>query len=141
MSEEKKRRPEDAPQEEPARAPAGETPQEDTGKKGDKPLTPGQQRRRQQSVFQYIAILFGAAFLLLSATPDARCTARIAEVLFPAPETVGASDAELARRFEADLVVRPEAARPSYATDAARRLVETLPLLGESVRRIVQDMN
>lgn len=79
----------------------------------------------------------GAAFLLLSATPDARCTARIAEVLFPAPETVGASDAELARRFEADLVVRPEAARPSYATDAARRLVETLPLLGESVRRIV----
>ena len=34
-------------------------------KKADKPLTPGQQRRRQKSVFQYIAILFGAAFVLL----------------------------------------------------------------------------
>ena len=28
-------------------------------------LTPGQQKRRQKSVFQYIAILFGAAFVLL----------------------------------------------------------------------------
>lgn len=33
--------------------------------KTDKPLTPGQQKRRQKSVFQYIAILFGAAFVLL----------------------------------------------------------------------------
>ena len=31
-------------------------------------LTPGQQRRRQQSVFQYIAILFAAAFVLLMLT-------------------------------------------------------------------------
>lgn len=29
------------------------------------PLTPGQQKRRQKSVFQYIAILFAAAFVLL----------------------------------------------------------------------------
>lgn len=35
------------------------------GRPGNKPLTPGQQRRRQKSVFQYIAILFGAAFVLL----------------------------------------------------------------------------
>lgn len=51
------------------RAPAGENPPqvEDQGarKKGDKPLTPGQQRRRQRSVLQYITILFGAAFVLL----------------------------------------------------------------------------
>ena len=31
-------------------------------------LTPGQQRRRQKSVFQYIAILFAAAFVLLMLT-------------------------------------------------------------------------
>lgn len=36
--------------------------------KTDKPLTPGQQKRRQKSVFQYIAILFGAAFVLLLLT-------------------------------------------------------------------------
>lgn len=38
------------------------------GKKSDKVLTPGQQKRRQKSVFQYIAILFGAAFVLLLLT-------------------------------------------------------------------------
>ena len=31
----------------------------------DRPLTRGQQRRRQRSVFQYITILFAAAFVLL----------------------------------------------------------------------------
>lgn len=31
----------------------------------EKPLTRGQQKRRERSVFQYIAILFAAAFLLL----------------------------------------------------------------------------
>ena len=31
-------------------------------------MTHGQQRRRQRSVFQYVAILFGAAFLLLLVT-------------------------------------------------------------------------
>jgi len=36
--------------------------------KGEPKLTPGQQRRRQKSVFQYIAILFGAAFVLLLLT-------------------------------------------------------------------------
>jgi len=34
----------------------------------EKKLTPGQQRRRQRSVFQYLAILFAAAFLLLMFT-------------------------------------------------------------------------
>lgn len=33
-----------------------------------RPMTHGQQRRRQRSVFQYVAILFGAAFLLLLVT-------------------------------------------------------------------------
>ena len=60
MSEEQKN---PSPQESPSptqdKAPAAE------GKKADKPLTPGQQKRRQKSVFQYIAILFGAAFVLL----------------------------------------------------------------------------
>ena len=60
MSEEQKN---PSPQENPSptqdKAPAAE------GKKADKPLTPGQQKRRQKSVFQYIAILFGAAFVLL----------------------------------------------------------------------------
>lgn len=60
MSEEQKN---PSPQESPSptqdKAPAAE------GKKADKPLTPGQQKQRQKSVFQYIAILFGAAFLLL----------------------------------------------------------------------------
>ena len=37
-------------------------------KPAEKQLTPGQQRRRQQSVFQYIAILFAAAFVLLMLT-------------------------------------------------------------------------
>lgn len=60
MSEEQKN---PSPQESPSptqdKAPAAQ------GKKADKPLTPGQQKRRQKSVFQYIAILFGAAFVLL----------------------------------------------------------------------------
>lgn len=60
MSEEtKKTSPQETPSPGPEQTPAaGE-------KKADKPLTPGQQRRRQKSVFQYIAILFGAAFVLL----------------------------------------------------------------------------
>lgn len=60
MSEEQKN---PSPQESPSptqdKEPAAE------GKKADKSLTPGQQKRRQKSVFQYIAILFGAAFVLL----------------------------------------------------------------------------
>ena len=42
-----------------------ESPSPAQEKKADKALTPGQQKRRQKSVFQYIAILFGAAFVLL----------------------------------------------------------------------------
>ena len=61
MSEEKKLRPDAAPQE----GTPGEAAQEAPATKPDRPLTPGQQRRRQKSVFQYITILFGAAFLLL----------------------------------------------------------------------------
>ena len=57
MSEEKKPHPE---------APAGGgAPEPAPAKQPDKPLSPSQQRRRQKSVFQYIAILFGAAFVLL----------------------------------------------------------------------------
>ena len=50
----------------------GQAPQPDSqdlppspAKRGDKPMTKGQRQRRQRSVFQYIAILFAAAFLLL----------------------------------------------------------------------------
>ena len=64
MSEESKT---PLPQESPAPVPEDKEPAPG-GKKPDKPLTPGQQKRRQQSVFQYIAILFGAAFLLLLLT-------------------------------------------------------------------------
>lgn len=60
MSEETKKT---SPQETPSPGPE-QTPSAGD-KKADKPLTPGQQRRRQKSVFQYIAILFGAAFVLL----------------------------------------------------------------------------
>ena len=60
MSEEpKKTSPQETPSPGPEQTPAA------GDKKADKPLTPGQQRRRQKSVFQYIAILFGAAFVLL----------------------------------------------------------------------------
>ena len=60
MSEEtKKTSPQETPSPGPEQTPAA------GNKKADKPLTPGQQRRRQKSVFQYIAILFGAAFVLL----------------------------------------------------------------------------
>ena len=67
MKEEKKPGPHTPPagEETPAQeAPAREIPAEGE----DKPLTPGQRRRRQQSVFQYITILFGAAFVLLLLT-------------------------------------------------------------------------
>lgn len=61
MSEEQKN---PSPQESPSPAPQDKEPA--PGKKaGKQPLTPGQQKRRQKSVFQYIAILFGAAFVLL----------------------------------------------------------------------------
>lgn len=61
MSEEQKK---PSPQESPSPAPQDQ--EKAPGKKPDKqPLTPGQQKRRQKSVFQYIAILFGAAFVLL----------------------------------------------------------------------------
>ena len=61
MSEEQKN---PSPQESPSPAPQDQ--EKAAGKKPDKqPLTPGQQKRRQKSVFQYIAILFGAAFVLL----------------------------------------------------------------------------
>ena len=60
MSEEtKKTSPQKTPSPGPEQTPAA------GDKKADKPLTPGQQKRRQKSVFQYIAILFGAAFVLL----------------------------------------------------------------------------
>ena len=60
MSEEQKNpSPQKSPSPTQDKAPAAQ------GKKADKPLTPGQQKRRQKSVFQYIAILFGAAFVLL----------------------------------------------------------------------------
>lgn len=41
------------------------TTQESTQGSGGQPVTPGQQTRRKKSVFQYIAILFAAAFVLL----------------------------------------------------------------------------
>ena len=72
MSDVEKRGPSPAPQE-PLREPAPQSPQpQDQGEapaqkhsNSQRPLTPGQQRRRKQSVFQYIAILFAAAFVLL----------------------------------------------------------------------------
>lgn len=59
MSEEKKEVL--TPQTEEAAAPTGEA----TPPAEERPLTKGQQKRRQNSVFQYIAILFAAAFVLL----------------------------------------------------------------------------
>lgn len=59
MSEEKKEIL--APQSEETAVP----PEEAAPPTGERPLTKGQQKRRQNSVFQYIAILFAAAFVLL----------------------------------------------------------------------------
>lgn len=51
------------------KTPLSPTPEANQGEKaentGRRKLTHGQQQRRQKSVFQYITILFGAAFLLL----------------------------------------------------------------------------
>ena len=64
MAEEKDRTTPTAPQ-----APLEDKPQEEAAPqnkgKTSRPLSRGQQRRRQRSVFQYIAILFAAAFVLL----------------------------------------------------------------------------
>ncbi len=49
------------------RSPETDKPAQETGPK-TRSVTPGQQKRRQRSVFQYIAILFGAAFVLLLLT-------------------------------------------------------------------------
>ena len=46
--------------------PQGQAPDQAQSKGAKRPtLTPGQQKRRQKSVFQYITILFAAAFVLL----------------------------------------------------------------------------
>ncbi|MGE4275907.1 MAG: hypothetical protein AB7E30_01870 [Lawsonibacter sp.] len=42
-----------------------ETTEQNTPSSAGRPVTPGQQMRRKKSVFQYIAILFAAAFVLL----------------------------------------------------------------------------
>lgn len=60
MSEEKQSPPSVAQSEGEASSPPSP---EDAGT--SRPVTKGQQKRRQRSVFQYIAILFGAAFILL----------------------------------------------------------------------------
>lgn len=46
-------------------SPAPDAAEEKTQTAGTQQLTPGQQHRRQKSVFQYITVLFGAAFFLL----------------------------------------------------------------------------
>lgn len=45
--------------------PEPEAPEQEEAKPEERPLTRGQLKRRKQSVFQYIAILFAAAFVLL----------------------------------------------------------------------------
>lgn len=51
----------------PAPEPDAATPPPDKGRhrKASRTMTPGQQKRRQKSVFQYIAVLFATAFVLL----------------------------------------------------------------------------